>query len=58
MILILTRTSERHGQIDGSAHEGPYEVLRAYKNGTLKILRGDYKETIHLRRVKLYREKI
>ena len=62
LILILTRTNERRGKIDGSAHEGPYEVLRAYKNGTLKILRGrkygDFEETIHIRRVKLYREKI
>ena len=37
-------------------YEGPYEILKVYKNGTLKIKRGSYEETIHIRRVKPFRE--
>ena len=34
--------------------EGPYKVLRVHKNGTLRIKRGEFKETIHIRRLRPY----
>ena len=32
--------------------EGPFPILNVYPTGTLKIQRGAYEETIHIRRVK------
>ena len=32
--------------------EGPYRVLKVNKNGTVRILRGSFEETIHIRRLK------
>ena len=55
-IMIVTRLSERRDKLAGSKHKGPYEVLRAYKNGTLRILRGKFEETINVKRVKRYVE--
>ena len=37
-------------------YEGPYIIKRVYRNGTLRIKRGSYDETIHIRRIKLYHE--
>ena len=34
--------------------EGPYQILKVNDNGTVKIKRGSYKETIHVRRLKPY----
>ena len=37
-------------------YEGPFVIKKVYKNGTIKIRRGSYDETIHIRRVKPFRE--
>ena len=34
--------------------EGPYKVLKVFKNGTLRIMRGEFGETIHMRRLRPY----
>ena len=36
-------------------YEGPYKVVKGYRNGTIRIDRGAYTETIHIRRVKPYK---
>ena len=33
-------------------HDGPYKVVRVYRNGRLRIKRGRYEENIHFRRLK------
>ena len=51
-ILILLRSNdEKIGKMQQPT-EGPYTVLRVYRRGLLKILRGNYEENIHIRRVK------
>ena len=35
-------------------YEGPYKVIKTYKNDTIKINRGTYIENIHKCRVKPY----
>ena len=37
--------------------EGPYEILKVYANGTVKIKRGAYDEIISIRRLQPYKEK-
>ena len=32
--------------------EGPYEILRVYRNGTVKIRRGNYDEILSIRRIR------
>ena len=41
-ILIVTRLSKRKDKLAGSKHDGPYEILRAYKNRTFRIMRGKF----------------
>ena len=37
--------------------EGPYVIIKVNQsNGTVKIVRGNYNETIHIRRLKPYHE--
>lgn len=36
--------------------EGPFVIIQINKNGTVKIQRNSYQETIHLRRIKPYNE--
>ena len=38
--------------------EGPYKVLKVNTNGTLRIRRGNYDETIHVRRLKPFRHRV
>ena len=37
--------------------EGPYPVTKVYQNGTVRIQRAGYKETIHIRRLRPYNSK-
>lgn len=50
-ILLLIDSKDHKSKLD-SPTEGPYEVLRAYDNGTIHINQGSYEETINIRRVK------
>ena len=36
--------------------EGPYEITRVYRNGTVEILCGNYYEKINIRRLQPYKE--
>ena len=37
--------------------EGPYRVLKVNENGTVRILRGFFEETIHIRRLKPFSQR-
>ena len=52
---IVKNKYERSRKLDKIA-EGPFEILKVYKNGTVKIDRGGYEEVIHMRRLKPYQE--
>ena len=55
LVLIIMRSYERGKKPKISEFaEGPYKVLRVYKNGTLRIKRGEFEETIHIRRLSPY----
>ena len=41
----------------GRPTEGPYEITKIYKNGTVEILRGNYHEKINIRRLQPYTKK-
>ena len=50
-VLILLKNEGMGSKLD-SPTEGPYEVLKVYNNGTVKIKRGSYDEIINIRRLK------
>ena len=50
-ILILVKNDGVASKL-ASPTEGPYEILKVYGNGTIKIKRGSYEEVINIRRVK------
>ena len=56
-ILIFLSADERRKQkkIGDQVTEGPYKIKMIYRNGTVKILRGAYEETISIRRLRPYR---
>ena len=56
-VLIITKTNERGGKLHNFMHKGPYEIMEVYGNGTIKIKCNNFKEIIHIRRVKQYFEK-
>ena len=56
-VLIITRSSERGGKLHKFMHKGPYEIMKVYGNGTIKIKCNNFKEIVHIRRVKPYFEK-
>ena len=54
---IFFSADERRKQkkIGDQVTEGPYKIKMIYRNGTVKILRGAYEETISIRRLRPYR---
>eukprot|EP00957_Ditylum_brightwellii_P000448 34710-Ditylum_brightwellii.AAC.1 len=55
-VLIVKSASERRLQRKmNMPTEGPYKILKVFKNGTIKIQRG-YTEKINTRRVKPYKK--
>ena len=55
LVLIIMKSYERAKKPKISEFaEGPYKVLRVHKNGTLRIQRGDFEETVHIRRLRPY----
>ena len=56
-VLIVIKTNERGGKLHNFMHKVPYEIVKVYKNGTIKIKCNNFKEIIHIRRVKPYFEK-
>ena len=52
--LVKNRT-KRKAKLDKPA-EGPFEIVQVYKNGTVKINRNGYLETISIRRLKPFVE--
>ena len=54
-ILLLVDSKDCASKLD-SPTEGPYEVVRVYDNGTVRINRGSYEETINIRRVKPFHD--
>ena len=55
ILILLRANNEKIGKMQQPT-EGPYTILRVYRSGLLKILRGNYEENIHIRRVKPYHE--
>ena len=55
-VLIILDHKEINGKMDRPT-EGPYEIIKVNpSNGTVKIVRGNYNETINIRRVKPYHD--
>ena len=55
LVLIIMKSYERSKKPKISEFaEGLYKVLRVHKNGTLRIQRGDFEETVHIRRLRPY----
>ena len=50
-ILIVVKGDEVASKL-APPTEGPYEVQKVYRNGTIKVRRGAYDEVINIRRVK------
>ena len=53
-MLVKLEGSDRGSKLN-NLYEGPYEVVKSYGNGTIKIDRGAYTETLHKHRVKPYK---
>ena len=53
LILIIPHNSEKVSKLQKQC-EVPYEILKVYQNGTVKIRRGNYDEIINIRRMKPY----
>ena len=49
---IVKNRFERNRKLDKPA-EGPFEIVQVYRNGTVKLNRNGYMETINIRRLKL-----
>ena len=56
-ILIVRKRYERTAKIDTAPTEGPLEIVKVYKNGTVSIERNNYYETVSMRRIKPFNEK-
>ena len=55
MVLIVEKSYERAKKSKlSSPTEGPYEVIRVYTNGNVRIRRGNYDEDINIRRLRPY----
>ena len=55
-VLIIKRIDERTGKLLNYEHEGPFEVIKVYPNGTVKINRSGFNEIINNRRIKPYKD--
>ena len=55
-IMIITTKENRRGKTIGYEHEGPYKIIRVNKNGTVRIQRNGFEETINIRRIKPFVE--
>ena len=54
-VLIIMKPYEKGKKPKVSKHaEGPYKVVKVNSNGTLRIKRGSYEETISIRRLRPY----
>ena len=51
-VLLVTRRDERKGKLKDFEHKGPFEVLKVYGNGTLKVQFPNFSDIIHIRRLK------
>ena len=56
-VLVITTTHEHGGQLKEVKHKGPYEVIEVFNNGTVKIKCTNFKETIHIRRIRPFYER-
>jgi len=53
LVLLLRGRSDVNRKLDQPT-EGPYGVVRVNKNGTIRIRRGGYQETLSIRRIRPY----
>jgi len=51
-LVLIILDKQEHGPKLASLTEGPYKILKTYKNGTIKIQRGNYEEILSVRRLK------
>ena len=52
----LTEAEEENISKMEQPTEGPHEIKEVYRNGVVKIRRGNYAENIHMRRLKPFYE--
>ena len=54
-LFIIMKSYEKNKRPKLSKHaEGPYKLVKVFSNGTLRIKRGSYEETISIRRLRPY----
>ena len=56
LVLILLMSGKMRAKLRRST-KGLYKIVEVYKNGTVKIQRRSYTETINIRRLKPYNER-
>ena len=56
LVLILPSPGETRAKLRRPT-AGPFKIIEVYTNGTVKIQRGRYTETINIRRLKPYNER-
>jgi hypothetical protein len=55
--LILINLERKSKSKLATPTEGPYKILQVFNNGTVRIQRKSYEETINIRRIKPYKER-
>jgi transposase InsO family protein len=53
---VLLQNDGTSGKFQGDAYLGPYTVMQVNDNGTVRLNRGAYIETVNIRRIKPFRE--
>ena len=54
--ILLANDGERRRKIGDPPFLGPYRIERVNTNGTVKVSRGRYSETVNIRRIKPFHE--
>ena len=49
--IIPTNTRDRTGNLMDHAHKGPYIITKVNVNGTVHVKRGNYLETLNIRKL-------
>jgi len=56
-IFIILKDISEYGAKLNKRKEGPYKIVKVYKNGTVRIQRGSYRETLSIDRIKPFFER-
>ena len=56
-VLVITTTHEHGGKLKEFNHKGPYKVIEVFNIGTVKIKCTNFKETVHIWRIRPFYER-